>query len=68
MTSAVVVVMPDGIVLVEGEDVDVPVPVDVVVEDTMAIDVVEEVTAVVVVVDEAAEEVDDDVGDEVVGL
>ena len=67
MISAVVVVMPGGAVLVAEEDVDVPEPVDVVVEGKIPVDVVDEDTAAVVVVDERDEEVDDDVDDEVVG-
>jgi hypothetical protein len=59
VTSAVVVVLPAGIVVVEMEDVDVPGPVDVVVEGKIPADVVEEDAGSVVVVDERDEEVDD---------
>ena len=58
MTSAVVVVMPGGAVLVEGEEVDVPGPADVVVEGKSTVVVVEEDAAAVVVVDERADVVD----------
>jgi hypothetical protein len=71
MTSAVVVVVPGKTVLVEGDDVDVPVPTDVVVEGKIPVVVVEEDAAAVVVVEEGEAVVDvvgvvvDDVGDEV---
>ena len=60
MTSAVVVVIPGGAVLVDGEEVDVPEPVDVVVEGKMPVVVVEEDAAAVVVVEERDDVVDDD--------
>ena len=70
MTSAVVVVMPGGVVLVDGEDVEVPGPVDVVVEGKIPVDVVEEDPAAVVVVDgrdDVVDNVEVVVDDEVVG-
>ena len=59
--GTVVVVMPGGIVLVEGEEVDVPGPIDMVVEEEREDEVVEEDEAAVVVVDETGDDVDDDV-------
>ena len=65
MTSAVVVVMPGGVVLVVGEEVDVPGPVDLVVEGKIPVVVVEEDPAAVVVVEERDDVVDEDVCDDV---